>query len=152
MLREAVRRAASSGSVTGCYESPMAPAVEPVVEAAALVRRQSAVVAADQQLAEAAASAPAVAMRAEAELQSAEVGVPRRTDTAPDAGRAKVAIRFAEMIDASFAIMHKMRPEHERAEITEVTGRVQRAAKQRAAEVEERRREGRRERGREEKM
>jgi hypothetical protein len=28
------------------------------------------------------------------------------------------------MIDASFAIMHKMRPEHERAEITEVTGRV----------------------------
>jgi ribose-phosphate pyrophosphokinase len=43
---------------------------------------------------------------------------------APDAGRAKHAVRFAEMIDASFAIMHKMRPEHERAEITEVTGRV----------------------------
>jgi len=43
---------------------------------------------------------------------------------APDAGRAKQAVRFAEMIDASFAIMHKMRPEHERAEITEVTGRV----------------------------
>ena len=43
---------------------------------------------------------------------------------APDAGRAKHAVRFAEMIDAGFAIMHKMRPEHERAEITEVTGRV----------------------------
>jgi ribose-phosphate pyrophosphokinase len=43
---------------------------------------------------------------------------------APDAGRAKHAVRFAEMIEASFAIMHKMRPEHERAEITEVTGRV----------------------------
>jgi ribose-phosphate pyrophosphokinase len=44
---------------------------------------------------------------------------------APDAGRAKHAVRFAEMIDAGFAIMHKMRPEHERAEITEVTGRVE---------------------------
>jgi ribose-phosphate pyrophosphokinase len=43
---------------------------------------------------------------------------------APDAGRAKHAVRFAEMIESSFAIMHKMRPEHERAEITEVTGRV----------------------------
>src|SRR5947208_6663923 len=43
---------------------------------------------------------------------------------APDAGRAKHAVRFAEMIDASFAIMHKMRPEHERAEITEVTCKV----------------------------
>jgi ribose-phosphate pyrophosphokinase len=43
---------------------------------------------------------------------------------APDAGRAKHAVRFAEMIEASFAIMHKMRPEHERAEITEVTGKV----------------------------
>jgi len=44
---------------------------------------------------------------------------------APDAGRAKHAVRFAEMIEASFAIMHKMRPEHERAEITEVTGKVE---------------------------
>ena len=43
---------------------------------------------------------------------------------APDAGRAKHAVRFAEMIEASFAIMHKMRPEHERAEITEVAGKV----------------------------
>ncbi len=29
---------------------------------------------------------------------------------APDAGRAKVAVRFAEMIDADFALMHKTRP------------------------------------------
>jgi ribose-phosphate pyrophosphokinase len=44
---------------------------------------------------------------------------------APDAGRAKHAVRFAEMIEASFAIMHKMRPTQEQVEITEVTGRVQ---------------------------
>src|SRR5947207_12012748 len=43
---------------------------------------------------------------------------------APDAGRAKHAGPFGEMIDAHFAIMHKTRPEHERAEITEVTGKV----------------------------
>src|SRR5215831_11247736 len=43
---------------------------------------------------------------------------------APDAGRAKHAVRFGEMIEASFAIMHKMRPTQEQVEITEVTGRV----------------------------
>jgi ribose-phosphate pyrophosphokinase len=43
---------------------------------------------------------------------------------APDAGRAKHAVRFAEMIDADFAIMHKTRPAHDVAEVTEVTGRV----------------------------
>ncbi len=43
---------------------------------------------------------------------------------APDAGRAKHAVRFAEMIEASFAIMHKMRPTQEQVNITEVTGRV----------------------------
>src|SRR6266700_4217866 len=43
---------------------------------------------------------------------------------APDAGRAKHAVRFGEMIEASFAIMHKTRPEQEQADITEVTGRV----------------------------
>jgi ribose-phosphate pyrophosphokinase len=43
---------------------------------------------------------------------------------APDAGRAKHAVRFAEMIDADFAIMHKTRPTHDVAEVTEVTGRV----------------------------
>jgi ribose-phosphate pyrophosphokinase len=43
---------------------------------------------------------------------------------APDAGRAKHAVRFAEMIDADFALMHKTRPGHDLAEVTEVTGRV----------------------------
>jgi ribose-phosphate pyrophosphokinase len=43
---------------------------------------------------------------------------------APDAGRAKHAVRFGEMIEASFAIMHKMRPSQEQVDVTEVTGRV----------------------------
>ncbi len=43
---------------------------------------------------------------------------------APDAGRAKHAIRFAEMIDGDFAVMHKTRPEHDKASVTEITGRV----------------------------
>src|SRR6185437_14627782 len=42
----------------------------------------------------------------------------------PDAGRAKMAVRFAEMIDAGFALMHKTRPAHDVAEVTEITGRV----------------------------
>lgn len=43
---------------------------------------------------------------------------------APDAGRAKHAIRFAEMIEADFAVMHKTRPDHDQASVTEITGRV----------------------------
>jgi ribose-phosphate pyrophosphokinase len=43
---------------------------------------------------------------------------------APDAGRAKHAVRFAEMIGAEFAIMHKTRPSHDTVAVTEVTGRV----------------------------
>src|SRR5215216_6150777 len=43
---------------------------------------------------------------------------------APDAGRAKVAVRFAEMLEADFAVMHKTRPAHDQVEMTEVTGRV----------------------------
>jgi ribose-phosphate pyrophosphokinase len=43
---------------------------------------------------------------------------------APDEGRAKMAVRFAEMIGADFAIMHKSRPAHDVVEITEITGRV----------------------------
>jgi ribose-phosphate pyrophosphokinase len=42
----------------------------------------------------------------------------------PDAGRAKQAVRFAEMIDAKFAIMHKARPEHDVAAVTEIAGPV----------------------------
>jgi ribose-phosphate pyrophosphokinase len=43
---------------------------------------------------------------------------------APDAGRAKMAVKFAELIDADFAIMHKTRPGHDQAAVTEVTGNV----------------------------
>ena len=43
---------------------------------------------------------------------------------APDAGRAKHAVRFGEMIEANFAIMHKTRLASDRVEVTEVTGRV----------------------------
>src|SRR6476469_8423911 len=42
----------------------------------------------------------------------------------PDAGRAKQAVRFAELIDADFAIMHKTRTAHDKVSVTEVTGRV----------------------------
>jgi ribose-phosphate pyrophosphokinase len=42
----------------------------------------------------------------------------------PDAGRAKMAVRFAEMLDAGFALMHKMRLSDDVVEVTEITGRV----------------------------
>src|SRR5437899_2391733 len=42
----------------------------------------------------------------------------------PDAGRAKMAVRFAEMLDAEFAIIHKTRPAHDKVEVSEITGRV----------------------------
>jgi ribose-phosphate pyrophosphokinase len=43
---------------------------------------------------------------------------------APDAGRAKHALKFAEMMGADFAVMHKTRPGHDEVEMVEVTGRV----------------------------
>ena len=42
----------------------------------------------------------------------------------PDTGRAKQAERFAEMIESEFAIMHKSRPAHDIASVTEIAGRV----------------------------
>ncbi len=42
----------------------------------------------------------------------------------PDAGRAKMAVRFAEMLEADFALIHKTRHSSEVVEVTEVTGRV----------------------------
>ena len=44
---------------------------------------------------------------------------------APDVGRAKVALRFAEMIEGGFAVMHKTRPAPDVVSVTEITGRVQ---------------------------
>jgi ribose-phosphate pyrophosphokinase len=49
---------------------------------------------------------------------------PDVVSVSPDAGRAKMAVRFAEMIEAEFAIMHKTRPSRDVAEVTEITGRV----------------------------
>ena len=49
---------------------------------------------------------------------------PEIVSVAPDEGRAKMAVRFAEMIEADFAIMHKTRPERDLAEVTEITGKV----------------------------
>jgi ribose-phosphate pyrophosphokinase len=42
----------------------------------------------------------------------------------PDAGRAKTAIRFAEMVEGTWAIMNKTRPSRDVVEVTEITGRV----------------------------
>ena len=42
----------------------------------------------------------------------------------PDAGRAKLAVRFAEMLEADFALMHKTRHSAEVVSVTEITGRV----------------------------
>jgi ribose-phosphate pyrophosphokinase len=42
----------------------------------------------------------------------------------PDAGRARLAVRFAEMIDADFAIIHKTRQAPDQVSVTEITGRV----------------------------
>ena len=49
---------------------------------------------------------------------------PYIVSVAPDEGRAKMAVRFAEMIEAEFAIMHKTRPSRDEVEVTEITGRV----------------------------
>jgi ribose-phosphate pyrophosphokinase len=43
----------------------------------------------------------------------------------PDPGRAKMATKFAEMLEAEFALMRKTRPAHDVAAVTEVSGRVQ---------------------------
>ena len=42
----------------------------------------------------------------------------------PDPGRAKMARRFGQMLEADLAIMNKARPEHDTAEVTEVIGDV----------------------------
>src|SRR5213596_1140582 len=42
----------------------------------------------------------------------------------PDPGRAKFARRFGKMLEADLAILNKTRPEHDRAEVTEVIGHV----------------------------
>ena len=43
----------------------------------------------------------------------------------PDPGRAKMARRFGQMLEADLAIMNKVRPEHDTAEVSEVIGDVE---------------------------
>ena len=49
---------------------------------------------------------------------------PDVVSVAPDAGRAKMAQRFAEMVEGDLAIMHKSRPAHDQVAVTEIAGRV----------------------------
>jgi ribose-phosphate pyrophosphokinase len=42
----------------------------------------------------------------------------------PDPGRAKMARRFGQMLEADLAILNKVRPEHDTADVTEVIGDV----------------------------
>jgi ribose-phosphate pyrophosphokinase len=48
----------------------------------------------------------------------------RVVSVSPDAGRAKLARRFGQMLEADLAIMNKTRPAHDTASITEVIGDV----------------------------
>ncbi|MBE0475595.1 MAG: ribose-phosphate pyrophosphokinase [Coriobacteriia bacterium] len=48
-----------------------------------------------------------------------------RVIVSPDVGRVKVAKKFADMIGAGLAILHKSRPQHNVAEITHVIGEVE---------------------------
>jgi ribose-phosphate pyrophosphokinase len=43
----------------------------------------------------------------------------------PDPGRAKMATKFAQMLDAKFALMNKERPAHDVAAVTQVVGDVE---------------------------
>src|SRR3712207_2003275 len=49
---------------------------------------------------------------------------PGVVSVAPDAGRAKMGVKFSQMVEGDFAIMHKTRPAHDQAAVTEVTGSV----------------------------
>ncbi len=52
------------------------------------------------------------------------LNLPDLTIVSPDVGRVKAAKKFADMLGASLAIMHKGRPAHNVAEITHVIGDV----------------------------
>ncbi|HEV2902887.1 MAG TPA: ribose-phosphate pyrophosphokinase [Gaiellaceae bacterium] len=49
----------------------------------------------------------------------------RVVSVSPDAGRAKLARRFGQMLEGDLAIMNKTRPAHDQASITEVIGDVE---------------------------
>jgi ribose-phosphate pyrophosphokinase len=54
----------------------------------------------------------------------AALGLSDITVVSPDVGRVKVCKKFADMLGAQLAIMHKGRPEHNVSEITHVIGEV----------------------------
>jgi ribose-phosphate pyrophosphokinase len=54
----------------------------------------------------------------------AEKGLENVCIVSPDVGRAKAAKKLADMLDADLAIMHKSRPNHNVAEVTNVIGDV----------------------------
>ena len=51
-------------------------------------------------------------------------GADRVLAVSPDPGRAKMATKFAQMLDADFALMNKQRPAHDVASVNEVVGDV----------------------------
>jgi ribose-phosphate pyrophosphokinase len=53
------------------------------------------------------------------------LGLENLVVVSPDVGRVKVAKKFADMLDAGLAILHKGRPEHNVAEISHVIGEVE---------------------------
>ncbi len=54
----------------------------------------------------------------------ADLGLPNLCVVSPDVGRVKVAKKFADMLGASLAVLHKGRPDHNVAEITHIIGEV----------------------------
>ncbi len=54
----------------------------------------------------------------------AEKGLEDLVVVSPDVGRVKMAKRFSDKLGATLAILHKARPEHNVAEITQVVGKV----------------------------
>jgi ribose-phosphate pyrophosphokinase len=53
-----------------------------------------------------------------------KLNLPNPIVVSPDVGRAKVCKKLSNMLDCPLAIMHKGRPEHNMAEITNVIGKV----------------------------
>ena len=66
----------------------------------------------------------------------------------PDPGRAKMATKFAQMLDADFALMNKQRPAHDVASVTEVVGDVRRQGRDHERRHHRHRRDARRRRAR----
>ena len=73
---------------------------------------------------------------------------PGVVSVSPDAGRARLAVRFAEMIEADFALIHKTRPAHDQVSVAAITGDVEGQDRDRRRRRDHDRRHAARERGR----